>query len=59
MTVQMGWNPDSPANALRVSLLAYLRARQHQLKVDANLAVVDELADLRRWIAWLDGRPVE
>lgn len=59
MTVQMGWNPDSPANDLRVSLLAYLRARQHQLKADASLAVVDELADLRRWIAWLDGQPVE
>lgn len=59
MTVQMGWNPDSPANSLRVSLIAYLRARQHQIKADANLAIVDELVDLRRWIAWLDGRSVE
>ena len=56
---RMGWNPDSPTNVLRVSLLAYLREQLRQLEVrfppPASLAEMDEL---RRWIAWLDGAEV-
>jgi hypothetical protein len=51
--VQMGWNPDSPTNALRVSLLAYLRA----LKLASPPIDVDD--ELRRWIAWLEGAEVQ
>jgi hypothetical protein len=55
----MGWNPDSPTNALRVSLLVYLR---HQLRwLEARFpppAALAEIGDLRHWIAWLDGDEV-
>jgi hypothetical protein len=57
----MGWNPNSPTNDLRVSLLAYLRARQQRLEDatnDGSLAAASEIGALRRWIAWLDGAEV-
>jgi hypothetical protein len=56
---RMGWNPDSPTNALRVSLLVYLR---HQLRwLEERFpppAEMTEIAELRVWIAWLDGDEV-
>jgi hypothetical protein len=67
--VQMGWNQSSPTNALRVSLLAYLRARKSQLENPAKiyaspwweydgLVIAADIANLRRWIAWLEGTEV-
>ena len=52
---RMGWNPDSPTNALRVSLLAYLREHLLDLR---QVKPYTELEELRRWIAWLDGDEV-
>jgi hypothetical protein len=69
---QMGWNPDSPTNELRVSLLAYLREQQHQLLGPPalpgpniawwdydGLAIAARVTNLRRWIAWLEGTEVQ
>jgi hypothetical protein len=67
---QMGWNPESPTNELRVSLLANLRGRLRQLEDPPKirpspwwtydgLAIATEIIDLRRWIAWLDGAEVK
>ena len=55
LLARMGWNPDSPTNALRVSLLAYLR---EQLRMKTPLTSTTEMDELRRWIAWLDGAEV-
>ena len=59
LLARMGWNPDSPTNALRVSLLVYLREQLRQREgpfpPPSSLAEMD---DLRRWIAWLDGAEV-
>lgn len=48
----MGWNPDSPTNPMRVTLVAYLRDR---LRAPIGNT---EAASLRGWIAWLDGATV-
>lgn len=59
LLARMGWNPDSPTNALRVSLLVYLREQLRQLEVRFPPPVsLAEMDDLRRWIAWLDGAEV-
>ena len=55
---RMGWNPDSPTNKLRVSLLAYLREQLRPLEVRFPSASTAEMDALRRWIAWLDGAEV-
>jgi hypothetical protein len=48
----MGWYPEAPTNALRVSLVTYLRGRLSQRPSAA------EGAALRGWIAWLEGAEV-
>lgn len=58
-TVRMGWNPDSPANELRVSLLAYLREQRRRHEALFSLASTAEMDDLRRWILWLAGAEVQ
>jgi hypothetical protein len=55
----MGWNPDSPANELRVSLLAYLREQRRRHEALFSLASTAEMDDLRRWILWLAGAEVQ
>ena len=55
---RMGWNPDSPTNKLRVSLLAYLRGQLRQLEVRFPSTSTAEMDELRCWIAWLDGAEV-
>ena len=60
LRARMGWNPDSPTNALRISLLAYLREqlrRQHEVRFPPPSSTA-ESDELRRWIAWLDGAEV-
>jgi hypothetical protein len=56
---RMGWNPDAPTNALRVSLLVYLRQQLRKLEERfPPPAALAEMAELRHWIAWLDGNEV-
>ena len=55
LMARMGWNPESPTNKLRVSLLAYLR---EQLRQEGRFPPTVEMDELRRWIAWLDGAEV-
>ena len=64
LMARMGWNPDSPTNARRVSLLVYLRQRLSQLEAlflpPAALSRTRkaEMDELRHWIAWLNGEEV-
>jgi hypothetical protein len=67
LKARMGWNPESPTNGTRSSLLAYLRDRRD--RVARTLAERRELisrdndaAEIRSlddWIAWLSGDEVE
>lgn len=54
----MGWNPDSPTNGHREALIAYLEASLTEYDA-TNSYAEDVIRDLKTWIAWLHGDPVD